>query len=381
MKNVISFDVGMKNLAYCLFQVDDTDANNINTSKLLDYKILRWEVINLCTPVIKKCTKGGLQPCVEVAKFCKKFKTSESIPSVDNDNDNDNDNGNAIIDYYCAKHAKKCNLKIPPSELDIKKIKIKKLIEIQSIIDKYNIHPILHKSHESHTSHMNNEAISEAVTIVTVPPKRQKNTKEQMIEMIQQELDKNYLENIENVRADQMDLITLGRNMMSELDKFISPYTNTCIGDGDVGKLGGLEKHKIDIVIIENQISTIASRMKTLQGMIAQYFIMRETQCIEFISAANKLKMFMTKKKTTYTERKLESVEVTKELLEKLPQFKKYRGSLDKNKKKDDLSDCFLQGIYYLTLKNMINIDLYHESDESDEFNESDESDHLITMI
>ena len=78
MKNVISFDVGMKNLAYCLFQVGDTDAdaNNINTSNLLDYKILRWEVINLCTPVIKKCTKGGLQPCVEVAKYCKKFKTS-----------------------------------------------------------------------------------------------------------------------------------------------------------------------------------------------------------------------------------------------------------------------------------------------------------------
>jgi hypothetical protein len=379
MKNVISFDVGMKNLAYCLFQVGDTDAdaNNINTSNLLDYKILRWEVINLCTPVIKKCTKGGLHTCVEVAKYCKTFKTSESISSVENDteHENENDNNNAIIDYYCAKHAKKCNLKIAPSELDIKKIKTKKLVEIQSIIDKYNIHPILHKSHESHTSHtshMNNEAIGEAVTPVTVPPKRQKNTKEQMIEMIQHELDKKYLENIENVRADQIDLITLGRNMMSELDKFISPYMNTCIGGEDVGKVGGLEKHKIDIVIIENQISTIASRMKTLQGMIAQYFIMRETPCIEFISAANKLKMFMTKKKTTYTERKLESVEVTKELLEKLPQFKKYRGSLDKNKKKDDLSDCFLQGIYYLTLKNMINIDLYHESDEFDD---------LITMI
>ena len=139
-----------------------------------------------------------------------------------------------------------------------------------------------------------------------------------------------------------------------------------CIGEtidsGDLGNMGGLgsemNKYKIDIVIIENQISTIASRMKTLQGMIAQYFIMRGTPCIEFISAANKLKMFMTKKKTTYTERKIESVEVTKELLEKLPQFEKYRGCLEKNKKKDDLADCFLQGIYYLTLKNMINIEL-----------------------
>jgi len=377
MKTVISFDVGMKNLAYCLFQVGDNDTTNINTHNLKDYKILQWEVINLCTPIIKKCTKGGLQPCCAVAKYCKTFKTSESIPSVDNDtdnvhddddnnddnddNDNDNDNDNMIIDYYCAKHAKKCNLKIPPSELDIKKIKTKKLIEIQSIIDKYNIPPILHKSHEPHTSHMNNEVIAITVASPVVISKRQKNTKEQMIEMIQYELDKNYLENIENVRADQIDLITLGRNMMTELDKFISPY----ISVGDVGKMGGLEKYKIDIVIIENQISTIASRMKTLQGMIAQYFIMRETPRIEFISAANKLKMFMTKKKTTYTERKVESVEVTKELLEGLPQFKNYKGCLDKNKKKDDLADCFLQGIYYLTLKNMINIDLYHAYKEN----------------
>jgi hypothetical protein len=187
-----------------------------------------------------------------------------------------------------------------------------------------------------------------------------------MIDMIQNELDNNYLENIENVRADQIDLLTLGRNMMTELDKFISPYTPTPTPESvrdatdsrDLGKMGGLEKYKIDIVIIENQISTIASRMKTLQGMIAQYFIMRGTPCIEFISAANKLKMFMTKKKTTYTERKIESVEVTKELLEKLPQFEKYRGCLEKNKKKDDLADCFLQGIYYLTLKKMIDIEV-----------------------
>jgi len=343
MKTVISFDVGMKNLAYCLFQIGD-DVNN-----LTDYKVLQWEVINLCTPIVKKCNNGGLQCCSEIAKYCKTFKSSEPVDVDENENEE-----SVIIDYYCSKHARKCKFKIPPGELDMKKIKKKKLVDIQSIIEKYNITPIFNKSHESHTPHTSNEPIEQA-------PKRQKNTKEQMIDMIQHELDKNYLENIENVRADQIDLLTLGRNMMTELDKFVMPYIGD-IGDtvdsGDLGKMGGLEKYKIDIVIIENQISTIASRMKTLQGMIAQYFIMRGTPCIEFISAANKLKMFMTKKKTTYTERKIESVEVTKELLEKLPQFEKYRGCLEKNKKKDDLADCFLQGIYYLTLKKMIDIEL-----------------------
>jgi hypothetical protein len=377
MKNVISFDVGMKNLAYCLFQVGDNDTNDTNDTNILKhYTILRWEVINLCTPITKKCTKGGLQPCCEVAKYCKTFKTSDDASSTENEN--------MIIDYYCTKHAKKCNLKIPPSELDIKKIRTKKLVDIQSIIDKYNIPPIFDKSHESVTSHTNKESIDLTLPLAVVPSKRQKNTKEQMIEMIQCELNKNYLENIENVRADQIDLITLGKNMMTELDKFISipPYMSATAGHtehvgimgglGGLGGMEGLEKHKIDIVIIENQISTIASRMKTLQGMIAQYFIMRGTPGIEFISAANKLKMFMTKKKTTYTERKIESVEVTKELLEKLPQFKNYKGCLDKNKKKDDLADCFLQGIYYLTLKNMIDINLYFENNQDTD---------LITII
>ena len=376
MKTVLSFDVGMKNLAYCLFQIGTS--SDSNAGNLTDYKVLQWEVINLCTPIVKKCNTEG---CSEVAKYCKSFKSDDGANVHDNDNDND-DNGKdddsgeneetIIIDYYCSKQARKCKFKIPPSELDMKKIKKKKLVDIQSIIDKYNISPILIKSHESHTPHTSIESIDLATSSMPTPsgaPKRQKNTKEQMLDMIRQELDNKYLGNIENVRADQIDLLTLGKNMMTELDKFVTPYTDINTGEageagdsGDLGKMGGLgqevNKYKIDIVIIENQISTIASRMKTLQGMIAQYFIMRGTPCIEFISAANKLKMFMTKKKTTYTERKIESVEVTKELLEKLPQFEKYRGCLEKNKKKDDLADCFLQGIYYLTLKNMINIEL-----------------------
>jgi hypothetical protein len=48
----------------------------------------------------------------------------------------------------------------------------------------------------------------------------------------------------------------------------------------------------------------IANRMKTLQGMIAQYFIMNNVINIEFISACNKLKDFNTNKNTTYSERK-----------------------------------------------------------------------------
>ena len=37
---ILSFDVGIKNLAYCLFSI-----NNCNDKML---KILKWDVINLC---------------------------------------------------------------------------------------------------------------------------------------------------------------------------------------------------------------------------------------------------------------------------------------------------------------------------------------------
>lgn len=334
MTRVLSFDVGMKNLAYCLFQVGD----NCD-----DYKVLKWDVINLCTPVVRKCNNGdlvGAQSCINDAKYCKAKKAIGLNVDVDVDVDIENENENEIIniEYYCKKHAKKSNLKIPTSDLDIKKIRKSKLVDIQAIIDKYQI---------------------KGVCIPGQPQSqpRQKNSKDKMIDMIQGELDNNYLDNIENVRATDMDLVTLGKNMMIELDKIVIPYNEPRSIMGGLAHISSLaDKYNIDIVIIENQISTIASRMKTLQGMIAQYFIMKYTPHIEFISAANKLKMFMTKKKTTYTERKLESVEVTKELLETLPQLNEYRGYLDKNKKKDDLADCFLQGVYYLTLKNMITI-------------------------
>jgi hypothetical protein len=346
MKTIISFDVGMKNLAYCLFQVDsDNQSDDLN-----NFKVLKWEVINLCSPIVHKCNNGGTENCKDDAKYCK--------IAVNYDDENTEC---ASIGYYCNKHAKKCTtLKVPPCELDIKKIKKQKLVDIKKIIEKYNIKQTvtLNGAATYNTDHVdNNENI-----IIQVETKRQKNNKEQLLDIIQEELNKKYLQPIENVRANEIDLLTLGKNMMIELDKFVVKQNNLDEshenGTGGLGDMINSMKYKIDIVIIENQISTIASRMKTLQGMLAQYFIMKDVPCIEFISASNKLKMFMTKKKTTYTERKLESVEVTKELLEKLPLLKEYKGILDKNKKKDDLADCFLQGIYYLTVKNMINIDV-----------------------
>jgi hypothetical protein len=363
-KNIISFDVGMKNLAFCIFQVCET------TCKV---KIIKWDVINLCTPIVKKCNTLG---CTQDAKYCKTFSTMNEDNDDDTEEDeqdtstnvekgekgekgekdeiNENQEDEYETEYFCNKHAKTSKYKVPTTELNIKKIRKMKLVDIKELIAKYNFSAphvehlaslsiVLDEKGEKGEKH-ENKIVNTNSTKTNSKTKTNSNTKDELINMIKLELHKNYLQHIENVKAMDVDLVTIGKNMMQELDKVL-----------EMGGLGD-STSKIDIAIIENQISTIASRMKTLQGMIAQYFIMKHTPHIEFISASNKLKMFMTKKKTTYTERKAESVEITAELLETKEEFVDFKGYLNKNKKKDDLADCFLQGIYYLTIKNMIKL-------------------------
>ena len=118
------------------------------------------------------------------------------------------------------------------------------------------------------------------------------------------------------------------------------------------------------MMIIENQISTLASRMKTLQGMITQYFIMKEVPQIEFISASCKLKLFTDSATTqedidgdelivdasTYTDRKKSGIAVCRSLGEISRKYNsdyaKWMTIFETHKKKDDLADCFLQGLW-----------------------------------
>jgi hypothetical protein len=305
----------MKNLAYCLFQVDPDNKSD----DLSKFKVLKWDVINLCSPIVCKCNNGGIEYCKDDAKY---YKITVNKNTVTNEHDisdisDDENTEYTTIGYYCNKHAKKCSTyKVPPIELDIKKIKKQKLADIKNIIEKYSIINTNTTSSTTGTGtgtgtlSFNSSETDNCENVMIQPEiKRQKNNKEQLLDIIQDELNAKYLKPIENIRANEIDLLTLGKNMMIELDKFVVKQSDVheC-HENEMGGLGDNHKYKIDIVIIENQISTIASRMKTLQGMLAQYFIMKDVPCIEFISASNKLKMFMTKKKTTYTERKLEKI-------------------------------------------------------------------------
>lgn len=274
---LLSIDVGMRNLAYCLFFINDTKV----------YEICEWGVINLCNDDTPKCCEiisSGI--CNKKAQFHKNNS------------------------HYCKTHAKKQNFIIPDKNLNIKSISKKKLTELYDLAEIYNIQyerPIL---------------------------------KKRLLELFQVYCNEQVFEKIQHRNAEKMDLIELGRNMN---DKFNEAFS----------------KYKIDIVIIENQISPIATRMKTLQGMIAQYFIIKDIKEIGFVSSSNKLKEILAiNKKTTYSQRKKISINATLEILRHNKHFIDWFEHFRDHSKKDDLADAFLQGIWYINNKKIVDCNI-----------------------
>ena len=70
-----------------------------------------------------------------------------------------------------------------------------------------------------------------------------------------------------------------------------------------------------DYILIENQIGPLALRMKSLQGMIMQHFIEKNQINIIAVNSINKLKDFLGNKKTTYSERKKEGINICRECI------------------------------------------------------------------
>jgi hypothetical protein len=134
-----------------------------------------------------------------------------------------------------------------------------------------------------------------------------------------------------NTNASKANIIDIGKQLHEELSKL---------------------NYNFKEAIIENQIGPNAIRMKSLQGMITMYFISLGVQ-VTYWNAANKLKRFV-QNKTTYPERKKLSINITRQILEQL--FKEQLDYFNNYKKKDDLSDCFLQLIDYFYKKEIKNI-------------------------
>ena len=271
---ILSIDVGIKNLAFCLFDKSPTAEH---------FKVTKWDIIDISeqenTVLCGFVEKNVI--CNKPAKFKKDNKC------------------------YCLKHSKKQQIQIPTSEQKssfINKQKIQKLYEIA----------------ESHN--------------IKYEPKTKK---VDLIKLITEHININYFQTIESKKAAEVDLFNIGLNIKTKFNKLFE------------------NEAKIDYVIIENQIGPLAIRMKTIQGMIVQYFIMSNLNVdhIEFISASNKLKDCDIKDKTKYSDRKKLGISKCLELITTDFRFSEHVDYFNKHKKKDDLSDSFLQGMWFINNK------------------------------
>jgi len=304
---IISFDIGIKNMAYCIFDLSST---------VVPFQIADWKVANLianedpqiqytCTCHSTKKPKKGqpIKPCGKKAKY--------QTPQAQ---------------YLCDKHAKsQQEYRVPESKFSEKVLKTNKL---DDLIEKW----------------------TQVIPLETVRPKKRTDMITFMTDYLKPRTLCPLIIKKEKL-ANDIDLVTIGKSIRSYFDVVIKDHR-------DIG-----------LVLIENQISPIANRMKTIQGLLAQYFIMRyDTIDIRMISSANKLKQFVKKEEKEkeekekkeektdsqkYKEHKKDGVIYCKQLFETYKIDEKWISALD-TKKKDDLADCFLQGIWFLKKQKYI---------------------------
>jgi hypothetical protein len=328
---ILSFDIGIKNLAYCYLEYLHDTTMDISRTKILD-----WRVIDLMADANPIDVSGSGLPtftCTcklsttkknQEAKICGK-KAKYGLPTDNSE------------EYYCETHAK----------VD-KRWMIPKRAHEKASLNKLKREPL--------------DLLVAEHKIVLDPST--KSTKKILVDgLLAHFLSKSYTiissGTGANTNSKQVDLITLGRNMAIILDRISvlrdSPPTH---------------------IIMENQISTVASRMKTLQGELTMYFLLRHPMAsVEYISSANKLKFFapvtvpvptvlgeavapvpkvrrdaeavVPNANQIYKKHKQDAITYTTQILQENPILQSWEPVLT-GKKKDDLADSFLQGIWYL---------------------------------
>jgi hypothetical protein len=108
---ILSVDVGIKNLSFCLFELQSPPCEKLN-----QLKIISWNNIDLSEKIDTKCIeidKNGL--CDKPAKFTKDGKC------------------------YCLKHSKKHNFLHPSTELKTSYLNKQKIQTLIDIADKYKL--------------------------------------------------------------------------------------------------------------------------------------------------------------------------------------------------------------------------------------------------
>ena len=295
---ILSWDVGIINLAFCLIDINDSDNS---------FKILDWDVINLTERDKMKCFQCSKNPFYYHTyenKYCCKTHSKNIVVTAPTFEELFSENNTNICSYTGkTKCDKKC---------------------------KY----ILSQNKECNTLSQNKD-VGESVAFCNTHSKSK------------------YKSICNDYKLTRYNMKTIDKQSMDDFRFRL---------------IQALEKRsnllECDIVVVENQPSLKNPRMKTISGTVYDYYMIRgmfdklitksPITSVRFMAPSNKLKLANegdTKALVKLKGDDSKSYKLTKQLgikycSEMIEQFPEWVKKFNSHKKKDDLADCFLQGMY-----------------------------------
>jgi len=356
-KKIISFDVGIKHLAYCVLTTEPETPLWGGTQHPNQYQIPDWQIINLLDtpeanvskPITHTCCANALSKtnAKTKSKICQK-KALYQTP-ITHTGGPKGGLDETQTNYFCKKHAENHpQFKIPnllPTKTEIAKMSIEDLRNLIQQIETQN---------PNQTTNQNTNKIETFFQTETKENQNHK-TKKACIEKIEQLKTTHFFQPIPQTKkqnASHTSMLVLCQSLYNKFNQLATQFENAT--------------H----VVIENQLGSNATRMMTLQGMITMYFTAHISKpIIAHVSSSHKLKYAVSilphahqetqsqnkiKEKTTYKEHKQNAVLYCEQILEMHNQsqtqmFKDLKKNKADEKKRDDLADCFLQGLWYLS--------------------------------
>lgn len=321
---VLSFDVGIVNLAYCIIEI-----NKINNT----FKILKWDIINLADNR-NKCIfiKRTKEQCDTIATRKLKFNKEN-------------------IKYYCTSHISKATIETKDINISWDLVENKDIVKCALCNKKgyYKSNTI-----EGQYCRVHHKTISRRCNIIC-GAKTCNN-------MISKAL---YLDNNIEIGWCNEHHETEFKLYVDKITKKISQKSNKisrvtlCLSM--LKKFDEIpELLQVDKVLIENQPSYINPTMKSISNFIFSYFIRKgiyekeltqsTIQDVCFCSPSNKIKVGGSKANDKIENTQAQKVyKVTKKLgiefcKALINDNETYIKLLNNHKKKDDLADAFLQG-------------------------------------
>jgi len=318
---ILSFDVGIKNLAYCLMEWD-----NKNDDKKQNLKIHSWNIINLIEDknIDMHCMN---KECINKVKSYIEFNNTKH--------------------YLCSRHIK--------NKDDI----------INEIVKNYTIDKWKLCDNNICSTCKNIDAIDNDIVLKKSKIKYYNN--DQLNICLCTKHYKSLLSKVNNIT----------NKICSIRNKKVKDVT---ISDIKLQLIKSLDEHriefltKIDMVLIENQPTFKTPTMKAISDTIYTWFLIRgiidkninnaSLDVLKFVSPSNKLKKFNqteiqeADKNKKYKLTKKTSIDNTKKIL-RCYELNNWTDHLLSFIKKDDLADSFLQGWY--VLNNIMTDQLYTE--------------------